>query len=172
MEKDVLDKITDGIDPSRLYRVSELVPLLGFSRSCLYRFIQKDYLRPYIVDKRHVFVAGEEVIFFCKHHRDWLERYSSYMGRKKLCEDTMPSYMGAHKKRGRPRIHRRRYFNKIDLKFMVFDACDMIKERFGIEYVTVRAVRTYLSKRTEDICPFVKLWKQQQIGLKPAKKAA
>ncbi len=172
MEIDVLDTIIDGIDPLRRYRVSELVPLLGFSRSALYRYIQKDYLRPYIVDRQHVLVEGQEVINFCKHHRDWLELYSCFGGRKRLCGDTMPSYMGAHKRRGRPRIHRRRYFNKRDLKFMVFDACDMIKERFGTEYVTVRSVQVYLSKRTEDVCPFVKMWKQQQMGIKPVKNVA
>ncbi len=171
MKTDALDKITDGIEPSRFYRVSELVPLLGFSRSTLYRWVAKDYLRPTIMDKRDVYVTGEDAIFFCKHHRDWLERYSCFGGRERLCEATMPSYMGAHKKRGRPRIHRRRYFNKRDLQFMVFDACDMIKERFGFEYVTVRAVQVYLSKRTADICPFVKMWKQREAGIKPAKAA-
>ncbi len=167
-EFDVLDTIIDGIDPLRKYRPIELVPLLGFSRAAIYRFIKKDWLRPYVLSG-HLYVEGAEAIFFCKHHRDWLEQYSSFGGHKKMWKPL--HYMGAHKRRGRPRIHRRMMDLKSEVKADVFYTCDQIKNLCGSEYVSARAVRNFLHRRTEDVCPFVKQWKLKEAGIKPKKAA-
>src|SRR5215471_8657714 len=117
MGTDLVNDIIEHIEPSRNYTPTELAPLLGVSRSCVYKWIQNGAI--YVPNKQMQFkVRGERAIEFCRYHADWLELYSSVGGRQKLVKP-MP-YMVK-----RRRVHPPRR-NLSELRAEVFDVCERL----------------------------------------------
>lgn len=161
MGTDLVSDIIEHIVPTRNYKPSELAPLLGVSRSCIYKWIANGAI--YVPNKQAQFlVTGERAIDFCRYHADWLELFSSFDGRQKLVRPK--PYMLKRRKVHPPKR------NLLDLRADVFEICEHLQRYYG--RVTVRAVKPLVTGRTQHICRYVKQWKNLKAGIKPVKKAA
>lgn len=163
--KSVLDTqhIGEHIDPRHRYTAKELAPHFGISRSAVYQIIYTNNIHAAggIRDGRcQWLIPGWSALRFIRDYPDYFIRYSTYGGKPRLVR---PKPYMRGKKRGRKKQ------STSALRAKVYDACNLLYERN--ERVTVRAVRTLVHGRTENICPFVARWKAKNSGIRPVKAA-
>lgn len=163
MENDLVSTIIANIVPASIYKPATLAPLLGVSRSCVYRLIGNGSIHAYYAGKhRRLMVTGERAIDFCRYHADYLEMYSSFGKRAKRVKPK--PYMLKRRK-----AHREKR-NLLELRADVFSTCDHLQKYYG--HVTVRTVKPLVTGKTEHVCRYVRQWKRRKSGMKPVKKTA
>jgi hypothetical protein len=145
---DLLDDIGHDVEPCRKYMPEELIPLLGYSRSCIYKLIANGSIYATEMSGR-ILVTGSSILHYIRYHRDELEVFSSYGGREKLVKPK--PYMQ------KPKKHPYRWLS--DLRDKVFQACDRLQARG--EGVTVRAVEKHTGGRTEYLCQGIAEWRSK-----------
>lgn len=144
---DPLDTIGHDVEPCRKYMPEELVPLLGYSRSCVYKLIANGSIHATDMSGR-ILVTGSSILHYICYHRDELELFSSYGGREKLVKPK--PYMV--KKKTHP------YRPLSDLRERVFQACDQM-QACGKD-ITVRAVERRTGGRTSYLCQLIAEWRR------------